>query len=429
MWLVSVCLACGLTGCQDQPQTSDSNVIQSQVPVKELTFWTFYNADSPEQKFFSRIAQEYSDQVDHTVHITMKSLSWSDYGTTGLISAFAAGEGPDIFLVAPSNILQYSKVNILKDLTPYLSQDVLGDFLPHSLDATTIDDKIYGIPYEQDLLGLFYDKDVFDAKGLTPPRTWDELLSDAVATKTDHRAGLTFDVGATGFEVFMFSPFLWSAGGDVMTGNHKHSALDSDGTRKALEYYRSLMRSGAINQKLSLDSGEIAILGKEETAMQICGSWAIRTIEEQFPNKNIGVVPIPLPPGGKPTTVAGGWKIVANANSSYAEDAAKFAVWAFANDDIKHSVEWGTQVKFAFPVRRSVLEKAKPIFEKGLRKEFVERMLGTERPELRITPQMANIVAEMIQQAFYKTEMPIDQIVKTSNQKLESYINTYPSSL
>ncbi|OCT12581.1 hypothetical protein A8709_32720 [Paenibacillus pectinilyticus] len=413
------------------PGATDTKNGKTATPVKqkELKFWTHYKDTDPEQKWFQQMGQQYTDTVDKSVKITVESVPFDDYIGSKLISAFAAGEGPDNFLVAPPNMMKYYNAGILKDLTPYISPEAKKDFSPTAFDVTTVDSKIYGIPYESDLIGLYYDKDLFDKNGLKPPTTWDELKAAATKLKTDKKAGITFEVKASDFEVFMFSPFLWTTGADVFTADRKHSALDSEGVIKALKFWRDLMQSGLVNQKPSRGADDIGIIAEGETAMQVDGSWVMGNLESKYADKKIGVVPIPIPAGGKKATVAGGWKVVASAQSKNAEDAAKFAAWLFASSDPARSVAWDSQVKFAFPVRQSVLAQAKPVFDKGLRKDFTDNILGTEKAEMRITPEVSKILIDMIQKAMYKTDMSVEDIVKEANTKLEAFLKDFKGTM
>jgi multiple sugar transport system substrate-binding protein len=442
VWSCVLLLVMSFASCSSKSgNTGSSSATNEQAPysdgatngdsgeVRELRFWTHYDLETREQQYLTQLAQRYTDEVDKNVQIIMESVPWDDYIGVKLITSFAAGQGPDIFLVSPPNFLKYYNVGVLKDLTAYISPEAQADFVSNAFDVTTMDGKIYGIPYELDLMALFYDVDLFEENGIEPPKTWDELKTAALALKSGTKAGVTFEIGASDFQVFMFSPFLWSVGGDVLTEDRKHSALNSPEVNKALSYWRDLMQSGAVNQKPSRHAGELAILAEGETAMQVVGSWGIGGLEKDYPDKRIGVVPIPAPSGKQNVTVAGGWRIVVNNDSAHSDDAAKFVAWAFANEDSAVHVQWDTEVKFAFPVRSSVLEKAKDVYRKGLRKDFVDHILGTERAEMRIPPEVSKILQGMIQEALYKTDASIEDIAKKYHEKLEDFLKDYEGML
>ena len=65
------------------------------------------------------------------------------------------------------------------DLTDYMKKDdYVSRFVPAALTNTSFDGKIYGVPVENTSVAvIWYNKAIFTELGLTPPATYDELLS------------------------------------------------------------------------------------------------------------------------------------------------------------------------------------------------------------------------------------------------------------
>ena len=189
----------------------------------------------------------------------------------------------------------------------------MKDFNPSAIDGVTVDGKIYAIPMEIDLYALYYDIEALEKANVNPPKTWDELKAAALKLKTETRTGVTFEVVKGAYQTCSWYPFMWMSGGDIFTADKKDSAVNSEGVIKGLKFWRDLIESGAANVKPSRSTGDIGILCEGETAMQVCGTWAIATAENKYPDKKIGVVPLPVPEGGTAASVAGGWKLMVNA--------------------------------------------------------------------------------------------------------------------
>ena len=119
---------------------------------------------------------------------------------------------------------------------------IVSDFAPSSIKGVSIGDKIYAIPFEIELVGLYYDADVLAAAGVQPPATWDDLKAAAMKLKTDKRAGITIEVSKGAYQTYTWYPFLWQTGADVFTADLKHSALDNPGVAKALQLWKDLIR-------------------------------------------------------------------------------------------------------------------------------------------------------------------------------------------
>ncbi|WP_336644831.1 ABC transporter substrate-binding protein [Microbacterium sp. USHLN186] len=65
----------------------------------------------------------------------------------------------------------------------------VDDFIPSILDAySLVDGKRYGVPFDGDTEVLFYNKEILERNGVTPPTTWDEY-ADAVQKITAAEKG------------------------------------------------------------------------------------------------------------------------------------------------------------------------------------------------------------------------------------------------
>lgn len=385
-----------------------------------LHFWTFHT--NAEREFMESLGKRYA-AVNPNIEVVYESIPESDYMSTKLTTAFAAGEGPDVFVMSPGDFLKYANSGVAKDLTPYFTKEMLDDFLPSSIDAVKVDNKILAVPFEVELLGLYYRKDMFESAGLTPPKTWEELKKCTKELTTDEVSGLTIEPSKGYYQNFAWYPFLWQTGANVLNAETKTATFKGDGVEKALQLWHDLVEAGAPT-KLSIPlSTDITPLGNGETAMQECGTWAIAAIESQYPDSQIGLTPLPVPEGGKAATCAGGWKMMVNNNSKYAEEAAKFVMWAFAeNTDIP--LEWCTKVKFAYSPRKSVVEAGKDIYGKGLRKIFTEEIYDSAIGEPRYPAEIVNAVGDALQNVMLAGGNPKEEAEK-ANRKIEEFLKKF----
>lgn len=97
----------------------------------------------------------------------------------------AGGLAPDVAQLAqPGTMRSYQKDGKLVALDDFIDADqVKADFNPSFVDLGTVDDKMYGLFYKQDLKSIvWYPVKAFADKGYAIPQTWDELvaLSDKI---------------------------------------------------------------------------------------------------------------------------------------------------------------------------------------------------------------------------------------------------------
>ncbi len=386
--------------------------------VVTLTFWDFHT--QAEQEFFKDLVDEYNS-MQNNVKIEYFAFNQSDYSTTKLPVAFANNEGPDIFMTSPGDFQKYAEVGLLADLTPYFSEELKEDFVPSALEAVTDSGKILALPYEMELLGLYYNKTMLEEADVEVPETWDELRVAAEKLKTDKVAGLVLPTDKGPYLNFVWYPFLWQKGGNVLNEEGTKSTFNTPEAAVALDYWGSFYQKGLAPSKLRYAPTEIANLGNETAAMQIVGTWAIPVIERDYSHVDIGVAPIPKPEDGKAATAAGGWKLAANARGEHVEEAVKFIMWAFG-DDPSRPLKWVTETKFAYPPRQSVLKEAEAYYDKGLRKVFTDDIYNSAIPEPKYNSQTVDAVGEALHHVMFGN-MSGEEAAKLADQKIRKALS------
>ena len=400
--------------------------VQAEGEKKQLKFAVF--SEDAELEFFEDCVAEYNEIQDE-VEIVLEQMPQEDYRGAKLATAFASGEGPDIFYAYPGMFLKYASAGTMQPLNDYIDPAVLEDFSEASLEACTVDGELLALPYESELLGLYYNKELLEAAGIEPPTTWDELYEAAAALTTDSCYGFTMEATDTGHQLFEWYPFLWMTGNEVF--KDRELALNEEGVIANFELKRKMFEEGYANINPSRHNSDIGMLCEGETAMQLCGTWAISQIEDGYPEMvdKIGVVPLPLAEGATPTTVAGGWKLCANSNSEYADEAAEFVVWMFGSEDNSRMTRWCTDVKFAYAPRKSVTADGEELYHEGLRGVFTDQVYGTEIPELRLPAELTETMGELLQTVYFDSSVSIEDAIAIAEEEVKEFMSTYDGAL
>lgn len=384
----------------------------------KLTFWDFHVDE--EKAFFEEAVKDYNKMQDK-VEIELLSVNQSDYTTTLLPTAFANSEGPDIFFVEPSVFLKYAEAGTLADLTDYISDDVRSDFKQSALDAVSYHDKILSIPFEQELLALFYNKKMLEEANVAVPETWEELY-DAAKKLNNNVAGIVLPTDKIPYTNFNFYPFLFQTGGQVISEDGTKSQFNSPEVVQALDFWGSFFKDGLAPNKLQLGPWDIGNVGTGFAAMQIMGTYGVNDAEEKYGDVEIGVAPLPHPEGKESVTVAGGQSLAVNAKSKHLKEAIDFATWLFASDDISYCSKWVTEAKFAYPPRQSVVEANKEFFSEGLRKVFTDEIYDSAIPEPRLPSNVSDIVGDALQQVMY-TDKIGEAVVEKADKEINDALN------
>lgn len=99
--------------------------------------------------------------------------------------AVSAGKTPDLAYTWPaaSVLAGYARVGALAPLDDYYAKYGWDQVNPFYKGRNSYDGKTYGLPMEQDLMGVYYNKDLFKENGLAIPKTYAEFQALAEALK------------------------------------------------------------------------------------------------------------------------------------------------------------------------------------------------------------------------------------------------------
>jgi multiple sugar transport system substrate-binding protein len=173
------------------------------------------NAD--QRTILQRIASEYEKKTG--TKIVINNMDHEAHKTA--IRSYLAVGAPDLcFWFSGNRMKAFVKRDMFDDISDLVEREGLKDKLGATMTAVTVDGKQYGLPMGGLLWGLFYRKDVFEEKGWTAPKTWDEMVKFGETAKS---AGM--------IPMSMGTKDLWPTGGwfDHMNlrinGLEKHIAL------------------------------------------------------------------------------------------------------------------------------------------------------------------------------------------------------------
>lgn len=356
------------------------------------------------------------------IQVKFVTVPFNDYLGAKLTTAFAAGTGPDIFWMSPGNFLSYVSNGIAAPVDDIVSS-VRSDYLDASINAVTVNGKIYSLPFEMEPVALYYRKDALSAAGIEPPTTWDELLTAAQKLTTSKRSGIVIQPDWNYYQNFTWYPFLWSAGGEVMNADWSASTLRTDAAASAFDIWGQLMKRGFAPKKTQTGTWDIGPLGRGEAAMQVCGFWAIAGLKADFANVQYGITKIPAPSGQSSKTVYGGWTHMISAKSKYIPQAKQFSKWLWMQDkDFPH--DWACVTNTKYSPRKSVNTGCASEFSTSPKNFFTDQVLPTARAEPRYPDQIVKAIGDGLQAAMF-TEKNGKQAAAIAADGIDSFLKTY----
>ncbi len=266
-----------------------------------LSFWQFYAPGgqvATQGSWFEEMVNAWNEQND--VKVELNYVPVQDYlGGATLQTAFASGEGPDIFIISPGDFLRYYNGGVLADLTPYMDQAAIDDFYPDVLASRMVDGKVYGLPMEVEPLAMYYDPAAWEDAGLSDadiPQTWEQLLAVAEQLTTGDRFGVLFEQSPGYYQNFTWYPFMWMGGAEIVHEDGVTSGLRDEGAVQALKFWQDTISAEvAPRESLGTGGGDAAAnLATGYCAMQQTGIWALAALRENAPDFEFGLSSCPL---------------------------------------------------------------------------------------------------------------------------------------
>jgi ABC-type glycerol-3-phosphate transport system substrate-binding protein len=230
-----------------------------------------------------------------------------------------------------------------------------NDIIKAWRDADSLDGKPYGIPYDGEVTVQVYRKDLYDAKGLKPADTYEQLTSNAKALNDP--ANRVYGLALRGFagagqNMYIYPSLFRGFGGNWGSGNA--IVVNSPEAVAALTWYVDALSAYAPPAVRNWNWPDIADAfsqGQIATYIDAHSSAAVITNPEKSKVVGkIGYARWPKGPNGKRVTSIWNWGYPINAALS---DRAKRATWLFIAWATSAETQARTSYKFAGPGQRS----------------------------------------------------------------------------
>jgi ABC-type glycerol-3-phosphate transport system substrate-binding protein len=163
-----------------------------------------------------------------------------------LLTAASAGNAPYVAHIKAEWLPQFLELGALKDISPYISKDVISDYSAAAIQGATVDGQLVAMPWFGNTYALYYNKALLKQAGIeTLPQTWAELIEDAykVSALGDDVYGLAFpnSNGVEAGEGYNLFPALWAHGGDFTDAEGKISLANEAGVATFAEIQKLIV--------------------------------------------------------------------------------------------------------------------------------------------------------------------------------------------
>lgn len=156
-------------------------------PVEEVELKVWYLSQSPEEIQNMENMSAVFEAMHPGVTVKFSAYTFDDFNKTMKL-ALDSGTGPDLAYgqAGTWGHLAYAAAGHLIDLTDVVKErgwDKMQAEGAINYWKVNDDDPVYGLAFDVTDVGVFYNTEIFDELGLTPPQTWEELETLLAALK------------------------------------------------------------------------------------------------------------------------------------------------------------------------------------------------------------------------------------------------------
>ncbi|GIN76386.1 ABC transporter substrate-binding protein [Bacillus paralicheniformis] len=422
--IFSLLLMFAMWGCSNSKSANSQD-------GKTLTMWVHVSDDSEEGKVYQKRVDAFnkkyaSENVKAKVDFIPRSGNGGGYEDK-VNAALTTNTLPDVITLDGPNTAAYAKSGVIAPLDEYIKDQ--DDLLPSIKQQGTYQGKLYAIGVSESSVGIYYNKKMLKDAGVDlktlptveNPWTWDEFLELCKKLKNKYdKPAIDMQLQSKDeMLTYALLPFVWSAGGDVLSKDGKKSegVFNDKPTAAAMTFIQTMLKEGYTTRTPVKQAFET-----EKYPMKMSGVWTVTDMETNFPNVDYGVMPYPVSPKTKKlVSPSGSWQFAMTQTSENKEWSAKLVDWMTnkeSNLELSRSIA-------ALPVRYSS--------EKVLAKEFSDEMnvflqqlkeTGHARPVTPAYPQVTRAFQQAIDDiSFFDQHQDIQSVLDTRAKEMQSAID------
>lgn len=289
----------------------------------------------------------------------------------------ANGTAPDVAFMNASDTSDFASRDALVNLDNYISRSEVvdpADYVDAFMSFVKWNDSVWGLPIDGESTGLFYRTDLFEQAGIdSPPETWEEFQAAAEKLTDPAKNQYGYEVFAPEAAYYWY-PWLYQAGGDLLSEDGSDVVFDSPEAKKAAEFYVNLVKYSPPDYLNSNSYDGRTAFAQGQVGMYMAGAWFAGTLSTEFPkiDGKWDSAPLPSGPAGCKTTIAGDSLVIFSDSENpdaawkwveYLSEPDNMALWTYKSPG-------GTLL----PPRTKLLESPDLVKEKPVLEGFAKLM-------------------------------------------------------
>ncbi|MEW5290603.1 MULTISPECIES: extracellular solute-binding protein [Erwinia] len=326
-----------------------------------------------------------------------------------IVAARGAGSnGYDVVLFDDMWPAEFSKFNMLKDVTPLISADEKAKVFDGAWSTVSWNNKQWGMPWILDTKYLYYNKAMLAKAGITtPPTTWQQVMeqSQTLKEKGIVKYPLVWSWSQAEALVCDYTTLVSAFGGQFYQ-NGKLNFSDA-GSIKAVDYMKATLDKGVSNpnSREYLEEDVRKVFSNGDAAFALNWTYMYNMANDPKQSKvagEVGIIPAPSEKPGEVAAMNGSMGLGVTQSSSHPDQS-----WQY----IRYLTSQPVQNKYArlsLPIWKSSYDD--PAVQKGQ-----EPLIAAAKPALNVMlmrpitadySRLSNTLQQQLQQVLQGQQTP-----------------------
>ena len=404
---LSVILLVGCSNKKQTEQTTEEIVTELKNPV-EITFWHAMNGE--QETALKKLVDKFTKENSNITVTLQNQSSYPDLQQKITATTASPKDLPTITQAYPDWLLNAMDENLVVDLKPYIENKTLkfdnyDDILEGFRQASTIDGKIYGMPFNKSTEVLWYNKTLLDKHNIAVPTTYEEFAKASKEVK--EKANI---VGG-GFDSLSNYYTTYLKNEDVTFD----SKLDptSEASKKAVNYYLDGVKDGYF-RIAGTDKYLSGPFGNETIALYVGSNAGEAFVKQGVGDKfEIGAAPYPAK-----YVMQQGTDLFVFSSATSEQKTAAYKLLQFLTTK-ENQIEWAKATGY-IPVRKSAIESD----EYKNSGTLIAPILADATKNL-----FTNPVVKGMDSAFRESNTVLESILANTNVDIKTKLEEFKSTL
>ena len=328
-----------------------------------------------------------------------------------IVTAQSTGNGQyDTVLMDTPWPAEFADAQIVRDITDKVPADFKSGVFDSAFTSSLYKGKTWGVPWINDTKFFFYNKKMFQQAGITsPPKTWDEVVTDAklIKSKGIVQYPLAWSWVQAEAVICDWAEIAAVMGGASFIDDQGNPTFNKGGGLAALQFMKQTIDDGITNPaSLGFKEDDVnSTIAAGQAAMGLNWTYGYNVLNDKTKSKVAGDIAVTAAPGGSSAStsgVNGGMSIAVTTKTQHPDEALKLALW-MASEPMQEKYDANTFPEWKASFDKTDLTATNPDFWAAAKSAFAGLVA---RPVVPYYTNLSNALQVAIQEALKGSKTP-----------------------